>query len=109
MCGLTANHTDLLVLGMAAPCQVQRQPTGYSAGQTMVPSRFTNATEWRVLLANNSQARWATPSEVQEKNTGKTRWALVTCVECSHHIIVYGLIVDHTDLSLLGMAAPSWD
>ena len=105
-CGLSADHTDLSLAGMAAPCEVQRQPAGCSAGEAMVPSEGTNAREWRVLPADHSLAGWTAPSEVQERHTGKERCALFICVECSQRTIVCGLIADHTDLSLAGMAAP---
>ena len=35
---MSADHIDLSLAGMAAPCQVQRQPVGCSAGEAMVPS-----------------------------------------------------------------------
>ena len=35
---MIADHTDLSLAGMAAPCQVQRQPVGCSAGEAMVSS-----------------------------------------------------------------------
>ena len=37
-CGLTVDHTDLSLGGMAVHCQVQRQPRGYLAVEAMVPS-----------------------------------------------------------------------
>ena len=70
-CGLSADHTDLSLAGMAAPCEVHRQPAGYSARETMVPSQDTNEEEWMVLPADHSLAGWTAPSEVQEKHTGK--------------------------------------
>ena len=107
VCGLIADHTDLSPAGMAAPCQMRRQPVGCSARETMIPSQGTNARERRVLPADRSLERWTAPSEVQEKHTGKARCALFTCVECSQRRIACRLIADHTDLSPAGMAAPS--
>ena len=65
---MIADHTDLSVAGMTTPCQVQRLLAGYSAGEVMVPSQGTNEEEWMVLPADHSLARWASPSEVQEKH-----------------------------------------
>ena len=77
------DHTDLLLAGMAAPCQVQGYPAVSSAMDVMVPSEGTNAREWRVLPADHSLPQWTARSEVQENNPGKVGCALFTCVECS--------------------------
>ena len=37
-CGLTADHINLQLAGMVAPCQVQRQLVGHSAMEAMPPS-----------------------------------------------------------------------
>ena len=101
-----AGHIDLSLAGMAAPYQMQRQPTGCPAREAMVPLQGTNASGWRVLRAYDSLVERTAPSEVHEEHSGKVGCALFTCVELSQHKIAGGLIADHIDLSLAGMAAP---